>query len=112
MSQKNPYDVIKSRYITEKATVLSSLKDAESNASLRRCTSPKYVFLVDTAANKAEIKDAIEDIYSSKNVKVVAVNTINVKPKVYNRRGPRNPGRTTSMKKAIVTLASGNTLED
>ena len=112
MSQKNPYDVIKSRYITEKATVLSSLKDAESNASLRRCASPKYVFLVDTSANKAEIKDAIEDIYSSKNVKVVAVNTINVKPKVYNRRGPRNPGRTNAMKKAIVTLAAGNSLED
>jgi large subunit ribosomal protein L23 len=112
MSQKNPYDVIKSRYITEKATVLSSLKDAKSNASVRRCENPKYVFLVDTSANKTEIKDAVEEIYSNRNVRVVAVNTINVKPKVFNRRGPRNPGRTSLMKKAIVTLAAGNSLED
>ncbi|MDB6080957.1 MAG: ribosomal protein [Chlamydiia bacterium] len=112
MSQKSPYAVIKSRYITEKATVLSKLKDATSNASVRRCESPKYIFIVDPQANKTEIADAIEEIYAEKNVKVAAVNTINVKPKQYNRRGNKNPGRSNQMKKAIVTLSRGDSLED
>ena len=112
MSQKNPYDIVKSRYITEKAAVLSSLKDAKSNASLRKCESPKYVFLVDPTANKTQIAEAIETIYNNKKVKVVAVNTINVKPKYYNRRGQRNQGRSALMKKAIVTLSRGDSLED
>jgi large subunit ribosomal protein L23 len=112
MSQKSPYDIVKSRYVTEKATVLSSLKNATSNASIRRCQSPKYVFLVATDANKTQIADAVEEIYHSKKIKVVAVNTINVKPKYYNRRGQRNAGRSALMKKAIVTLAVGDSLED
>lgn len=112
MSQKSPYDIVKSRYVTEKATVLSKLQSAESNPSVRRCESPKYVFLVDPSANKSEIADAVTDIYAAKNIKVVAVNTINVKPKQYNRRGNRNAGRSIHMKKAIVTLSPGDSIED
>jgi large subunit ribosomal protein L23 len=112
MSSKNPYDVIKSRYITEKATMLGNLKNAQSNASVRKCESPKYVFLVDPRANKFEIKNALETMYASKNIKVVAVNTVNVKPKHFERRGARRAGRTTHQKKAIVTLQRGDTLED
>ena len=37
MKHNNPYQIIKQRYITEKASMLQGLKDAESNASLRRC---------------------------------------------------------------------------
>ncbi len=111
-NQTNAYAIVKRRYITEKSTVLSSLKDAKSNASLRRCESPKYVFLVDPTANKSQIANAIEEIYKARGVKVRAVNTIIVKPKHYNQRGSRNAGRSTLIKKAIVTLANGNSLED
>jgi len=112
MTHRDPYDVIKRRYITEKATMLSKLKDAQSNRSLKRCESPKYVFLVDTTATKKDIKEAVEEIYAAKNIKVKAVNTINVKPKIFARRGTRQAGRTINMKKAIVTLSRGDTIED
>ena len=112
MTQKNPYDIIKRRYITEKASVLQGLKDATSNRSVSRCENPKYVFLVEPKANKKEIAEAIEEIYRDKNVRVVAVNTINVKPKYYNRRGRMQGGRSNAMKKAIVTLAVGNSVDE
>ena len=109
--QKSPYEIIKERYITEKATVLSNLKNATSNKCVARCENPKYVFLVDPRANKKEIAHAVEEIYSEKNVRVVAVNTILVKPKEYNRRGRMNPGRDKLLKKAIVTLSVGSSIE-
>jgi large subunit ribosomal protein L23 len=112
MKHNNPYQVIKRRYITEKASMLEGLKDADSNKSLARCENPKYVFLVDPKANKNEIATALEEIYADKHIRVVAVNTINVKPKQYNRRGRMNAGRSTLQKKAIVTLAVGDQIEE
>ena len=111
MKHTNPYQVIKQRYITEKASVLQGLKDADSNPSLARCENPKYVFLVDPKANKREIAGALEEIYRDKHIRVIAVNTINVKPKLYRRRGRMNPGRDIAQKKAIVTLAVGDSIE-
>ena len=69
----NPYDIIKSRRLTEKSRVLENLQHAKSNRSLSRCQSPKAVFNVDIKANKAEIARAIEQIYAEKKVKVTAV---------------------------------------
>ena len=112
MVQKDPYSIIKKRYVTEKATLLSSLKTMKNNASQRKCESPKYVFVVDPSANKTEIASAIEEIYSSRGVKVTKVNTITVKPKAYARRGNRRPGSASQMKKAIVTFQRGDTIED
>ena len=66
----------------------------------------KYVFSVDLNANKVQIKQAIENIF---NVKVVSVNTINVKPK--KKRVGRRYGKRNRVKKAIVTLQPGNTIE-
>jgi len=109
---KDPYEIIKRRYITEKATMLSKLKDSQSNASVRKCESPKYVFLVDPNANKTEIADALEEIYVARNIKVKKVNTILDKPKIFARKGNRNAGRGVMQKKAIVTLTRGDTLED
>lgn len=109
MSSKNPYEVIKRRYVTEKSTMLSTLKDSASNPSLRRFELPKYVFLVDPKASKGEIARAVEEIYADRNVKVVAVNTINVKGKLRRVRG--RLGRTSAFKKAIVTLEKGDELE-
>lgn len=110
MHKKSPYDVIKSRYITEKGSMLESLKDATSNPSLAKCDSPKYVFLVDKKANKQEIARAVEEIYAEKNIKVQSVNTIIVKPKERRVRG--RVGFTAGFKKAIVTLEKGNEIAD
>jgi len=112
MKHNNPYTIIKRRYITEKASMLQGLKDASSNKSLARCENPKYVFLVDPKANKKEIAGALEEIYRDKHIRVVAVNTINVKPKQYNPRGRMNAGRATMQKKAIVTLAVGDQIDE
>lgn len=107
---KSAYSVIKSRYLTEKVSMLQSLKDAESSKSLKNCNKPKYVFLVAKDANKREIAKAIEEIYSEKKVKVTAVNTINVKPKKRTVRGRR--GKTSAFKKAVVTLSQGDELDE
>ena len=66
----------------------------------------KVVFKVKNDANKVQIKQAVEKIFG---VKVLRVNTINVKPK-YKRVG-RYAGTTSRYKKAIVTLAEGSQIE-
>ncbi|MEX2305048.1 MAG: 50S ribosomal protein L23 [Waddliaceae bacterium] len=103
---KDPFTIIKNVHVTEKTEVLKTLKDAESNPSLRRCKSPKYVFVVDKNANKQEIASAIEDIYRDDSVKVTDVNTINVKGKKRRVRG--RIGMRSSFKKAVVTLREGD----
>ncbi|MCB1180639.1 MAG: 50S ribosomal protein L23 [Chlamydiia bacterium] len=108
---KNPYQVIKSRYITEKSTVLERLQDGESNKSQARCHLPKYVFLVDRCATKPEIAHYLMEIYKEKGIKVTSVNTILVKPKKKRQRRGR-PGATAAFKKAIVTLEEGDQLDD
>ncbi len=65
-----------------------------------------YTFKVDPRANKIEIKEALEKIF---NVKVTSIRTINVKPK--KRRVGRYAGLTNRTKKAIVTLAEGQTID-
>jgi large subunit ribosomal protein L23 len=107
---KDPYSVIKKRLITEKSKVLEDLQHKASNRSIARCKSPKYVFLVDTGANKNDIAVAIEEIYKEQGIKVTKVNTLHTKAKV-KRRGRGRPGNTTLCKKAIVTLEEGNSLE-
>ena len=66
----------------------------------------KYTFIVDPRSNKTEIKIAVEEIFG---VKVVRVNTLTVKPKT--KRVRYVAGKTRSWKKAIVTLAEGDTIE-
>ena len=93
--------------MTEKSTVLSSLKDSESNACLKKFNLPKYVFMVDRTANKQEIAKAVEEIYA---VQVVSVNTLIVKPKARRVRG--RAGFTKSFKKAIVTLRAEDQIDN
>ena len=85
-------EIIKAPVITEKAGSLAQMKN-------------QYVFKVDSRANKTEIKQAIEKLFK---VKVREVRTINVKPK--KRRVGRYQGLTKREKKAIVTLAEGQTI--
>ena len=85
-------EILKAPVITEKSQVAQS--------------EGKYTFKVDSRANKIEIKEAIEKIF---NVKVKAIRTLNVKPK--KRRVGRYTGLTNRAKKAIVTLAEGQTID-
>ena len=73
---------------------------------VQTCALRSYVFKVDPKANKTQIKQAIEKLF---NVKVQEIRTVNVKPK--KRRVGRYAGLTNRSKKAIVTLAEGQTIE-
>lgn len=106
MNKKTPYDIIKSRYVTEKSRVLEELKDNKNNPSVAKFDKPKYVFLVEKKANKQEIRTAIEEIYAEKNIKVTGVNTITMKPKEKRVRG--RIGFKSGYKKAVVTLEKGD----
>jgi large subunit ribosomal protein L23 len=86
------YDVVLAPHITEKATLLS-----ENNA---------VVFKVAGDATKPEIKAAVEALF---NVKVKAVNTIVTKGKTKRWQG--RPYTRSDFKKAIVTLAEGQTID-
>jgi large subunit ribosomal protein L23 len=86
------YDAILSPVITEKATMLS-----EQN---------KVVFRVAKDATKAQIAEAIENLFK---VSVVKVNTLNVKGKTKRFRG--REGRRSDVKKAIITLAAGQSID-
>ena len=85
-------EIIKAPVITEKSEIARE--------------AGKFTFKVDPRANKLEIKEAIEKIFK---VKVTSIRTINVKPK--KRRVGRYTGLTNRTKKAIVTLAEGQTID-
>lgn len=91
---KDVYQVIQKVLLTEKGTRLS---EAEN----------KYIFSVNPAANKAEIKQAVEELFK---VKVTAVNTMKRQGKVKRERTP-SAGRTAGWKRAVVTLAEGSSIE-
>jgi len=110
MKKQDPYQIIKHQLATEKSAMLAELKNAKSNPSLAKFELPKYVFVVDRNANKHQIAQALEEIYKEKNIKVKAVNTINVKAKTKRVRG--RLGKTAAFKKAIVTLEKDDSLEN
>jgi large subunit ribosomal protein L23 len=66
----------------------------------------KYTFIVDRKANKTEIKNAIEKIFS---VDVIRVNTMNVKSKP--KRMGKYLGKTAAKKKAIVFVKNGQSIK-
>lgn len=66
----------------------------------------KYTFEVAVGANKRQVAEAVEKIFK---VKVVDVHTLTTKGK--QRRWGRTPYKTADWKKAIVTLAEGETIE-
>ena len=88
----NYRDIIKAPIITEKTAALN-----ENNV---------VTFSVDVKANKTQIKQAIEAIFK---VKVESVNVINVHPK--KKRVGRYSGYTKKVKKAIVKLKEGSSIE-
>lgn len=110
MQKKSPFNIVLSRHVTEKSRVLELLQSNSSNPCVRKCTTPKYVFIVHKRANKQEIAEAVEEIYAERKIKVVSVNTINAKPKPRRMRG--RSGIKPGFKKAIVTLEAGDSIEE
>lgn len=86
------YDVILSPVVTEKATMASQ--------------NNQVIFRVARTATKPEIKDAVEKLF---NVKVAGVNTLVVKGKTKYFR--QRKGTRSDVKKAIVTLAEGHSID-
>ncbi len=82
------------------------VKPVVTEKSVDLMAENKYCFKVAKKANKIEIKKAIEEIFK---VRVIDVHTMNVKGK--QKRVGRNVGMTSGYKKAIVTLAEGDTIE-
>jgi len=93
MSSANPYSIIKSPVITEKAT------EEKMNFN-------KYSFYVDFRANKNEIKKAVEKVFG---VTVETVHTRNLPGK--KKRLGRYEGVTARKKKATVTLKEGDRIK-
>ena len=86
------YDVLSAPMITEKATMASHYN--------------QVMFRVPLTATKPDIKRAVESLFK---VSVTAVNTLITKGKVKRFRGM--PGRRSDVKKAIVTLAEGQSID-
>jgi len=110
---KNVYDIIVRPHITEKSVALSygdpTIRDEDQLVR-------KYTFIVAEGANKIEIKKAIESIYNTgkkpdQAITVTNVHTVNL-PRKQKRRGRGPAGYTPVRRKAVVTLAKGQMLED
>ena len=92
MKTKNPRDVILEPVVSEKSYDLMQLNT--------------YTFVVDKRANKTEIKQAVADIF---DVRVTSVNTMNRKGK--RKRTGAKIGRRKDTKRALVTLAVGDSID-
>ena len=92
MNDAKLYNVIRAPRVSEKTARLQEIN--------------QYVFEVATTATKADVKLAVEALF---NVKVTSVNTLNRAGKTKRFRGI--PGKQNSTKKAIVTLAEGQSID-
>ncbi|HEX6330404.1 MAG TPA: 50S ribosomal protein L23 [Actinomycetota bacterium] len=88
---------------TARDVIIRPVVSEKSYAGLDQNT---YTFLVDTRANKTEIKEAVQQIW---NVQVTSVRTLNRRGKVKRRRWTK--GKRPDEKRAIVTLAEGDRIE-
>ena len=90
----HPYEILRRPISTEKSTRLQE----EEN---------QYAFEVDRRANKLLVKQAVEERF---DVEVVGVNIINMKPKTRRRSRRASAVRVGPWKKAVVTLAVGDSI--
>ena len=90
---RDPRDVILAPVVSEKSYDLIEHQNT-------------YTFVVGNRSNKGEIKDAVESIF---DVRVVRVNTMNRRGKVKRQGWTR--GRRKDTKRALVTLAEGNSID-
>jgi len=92
LTKERMYEIVRSPIITEKATVITEYNQVS--------------FRVPVGASKPEIRAAVEGLF---DVKVTSVNTILQKGKVKRFRGIK--GKRPDYKKAIVTLADGDSID-
>lgn len=79
------------------------IKPVITEQSMTASADKKYTFIVDRRANKTQIKNAVQEIFS---VKVEKVNTLNYDGK--KKRMGRHVGKTSAYKKAVVTLTKAS----
>ncbi len=87
----NSFEIIKTVRVTEKGTLQSEKLN-------------QYTVVADRRANKTQIRKAVEELFK---VKVLEVNTMNVRGKARRQR-TRQAGETADWKKALVTLKEGD----
>ena len=92
LSKEQSYGIIRSPLITEKSTVISEYN--------------QVIFRVPLSASKPEIRAAVESLF---DVKVTSVNTLRQQGKLKRFRG--RLGRRSESKKAIITLADGDSID-
>jgi large subunit ribosomal protein L23 len=90
--------------MSQAALIIKALLQTEKSSTY--ADKGKYLFLVSSAANKIQIKEAVQQTYK---VKVVNVNTYISRGKL--KRVRHQLGRTLDTKKAVVTLAAGQKIE-
>jgi large subunit ribosomal protein L23 len=82
----------------------------EKSNRLMEESPKKYVFRVDSRANKHEIMKAVHEMFSVRPIKCRVMNTKG-KPRTVRSRSGYRVGRTLKWKKAIVTLSQGETID-
>jgi len=87
----NTFEIIKTVRLTEKGTRQSEKYN-------------QYTVVADPRANKIQIRQAVQDLFK---VKVVKVNTLNVRGK-FRRQRTKQAGQAPNWKKALVTLKEGD----
>lgn len=111
---RSPHDVIVQPHITERSVTLSY---GDSRVQREEDLVRKYTFVVAKDASKIEIKNAVEAIYNAGKkkkdslIEVTSVRTIRMVGKK-RRVGQKSTGYRPDRKKAIVTLAKGQMIED
>ncbi|HXG61448.1 MAG TPA: 50S ribosomal protein L23 [Planctomycetota bacterium] len=90
---KNPWEIIRKPLVTEK--------------SMAKQQKGVYTFIVAREATKPEIKNAVEQAFRDKNIRVGEVRVVNVKGKSKRMKNQVLEGRRRDWKKAYVTLVEG-----
>jgi len=102
------FRVVIAPIITEKSVRPTGPKSRDENGKAVGENRPTFSFWVELHANKQQIKEAVENIF---DVKVIKVQTQIVKGRTYRSRYRRDKLRYPPRKKAVVTLKEGDIIE-
>ena len=106
----NHFEIIRTVRLTEKGTrqgsqvVRYKSKSKDGNEEIKTRPLNQYTVVADPRANKTQIRQAVQDLFK---VKVLKVNTLNVRGKLRRQRTTQ-AGKASDWKKAIVTLKQGD----
>jgi large subunit ribosomal protein L23 len=106
----NSFEIIKTVRVTEKGTrqgshpVRYKVKAKDGSSEIKTRPLNQYTVVADPRANKTQIRQAVQELFK---VKVLKVNTLNVRGKLRRQR-TYQAGSSPDWKKAIVTLKQGD----